>query len=77
VHKHEGGSGGHNGQPEYFAGMHQNRIHRADADQIMAFGAAAGFEHQHNETFTLGVEIRMRRDMHPPIVGGFVGRCEN
>jgi len=55
--------GGHNRQPEHFAGVYQNRILRADSNQIMPFDAAAGIEHEHNEAFTLGVEIRMRGNM--------------
>ena len=63
VCEHNGVGGGHNGQPEHFAGVYQNRILRADANQIMAFNPAAGIEHEHNEAFTLGVEIRMRGNM--------------
>ena len=56
VCEHNGVGGGHNGQPEHFAGVYQNRILRADANQIMPFDAAAGIEHEHNEAFTLGVD---------------------
>ena len=61
--EHNRVGGGHNRQPENFAGVYQNRILRADSNQIMPFDAAAGIEHQHNEAFTLGVEIRMRGNM--------------
>ena len=60
VREHDGVGGGHDGQSKYFAWVYQNRVLRADANQIMAFDAAAGIEHQDNEAFTLGVEIRMR-----------------
>ena len=63
MREHNGVGGGHNGQPEHFAGVNQNRVLRANANQIMAFDAAAGIEHQDNEAFTLGVEIRMRGNM--------------
>ena len=63
VREHNGIGGSHNGQPKYFAGVYQNRVLRADSNQIMPFDAAAGIEHQHNEAFTLGVEIRMRGNM--------------
>ena len=63
VCEHNGVGGGHNGQPEHFAGVYQNRVLRADSNQIMPFDATAGIEHEHNEAFTLGVEIRMRGNM--------------
>ena len=56
---HDSGSGGHNRQPKDFAGMNQDRVLGADADQIMPLNAAAGVEHQDNEAFTLCAEIRM------------------
>jgi hypothetical protein len=72
VCEHEGGGRGHNGQPEYFTSRNKNGIHRADADKVMAFDTAAGIEHQRNETFTLWGEIRVRGDVQPPIIGGFL-----
>jgi hypothetical protein len=74
MREHEGGGRGHNGQPKDFAGMNQNRVLRADADQIMAFNTAAGIEHEHNKTFTFDGKIRMRGNMQPPIIGDFL-RC--
>jgi len=50
-------------------GCTKRASHNADADQIMAFDTAAGIQKENNEAFTLGVEIRMRGDMQPPIVG--------
>jgi hypothetical protein len=58
VREHDCGGGGHYRQPENFAGVNQDRVLCADADQIMAFDAAAGIQHQHHEAFTLGTEIR-------------------
>ena len=74
MRENNGVGGGHNGQPEYFAGVYQNRILRADSNQIMAFNPTAGIEHQHNEAFTLGVEMRMRGDVQTPKIGGFLWR---
>jgi len=60
VREHYGGGGGHYRQPEHFAGVNQDRVLGADTDQIMAFDAAAGVEHQDNEAFTLGIQRRSR-----------------
>jgi hypothetical protein len=74
VREHEGVGRGHNGQPEYFTRRNKNGVHRADADKVMTFDAAARIEHERNETFTFGGKIRMRRDVQPPIIGRFLWR---
>ena len=52
--------------------MDKDRIRGALAEQLVALYAASGIEKQHDKTFPLGVEIRIVRDVQPPILGGFV-----
>jgi len=71
VHQNDGSGGGNQSQPENFARMYQNGVHRADGNEIMTFDTATGIEHQGNKTFTFRIEIRMVGNVHPPVFGGF------
>jgi len=73
VHDDDGAGGGGDGQPEDFAGMHQNGVGGAQGDELMSLDAAAGVQEQDGEAFAIGVEVGMGDDMAVPIVGGFVG----
>ena len=74
VREHEGGGGGHDRQPEYFTRVNQDCVLGANANQIMAFDAAAGIQHQDNEAFTLRAEIRVRGNVQTPVIGNLLRR---
>mgnify|MGYP007071098167 CR=1 FL=1 len=74
VHENQGVRGGRHGQPKNFATMHQKGVLRADGDKLVAFDSAADIQKQNRQTFTFGVEMRMRGDVQFPILGGLVGR---
>ena len=74
VHDNQGTGGGDNGNAEHFAGMHQNRVHRADGNNVMPLDAAARIQKQHGQTFTLRVKVGVRGNVHPPIISGLIRR---
>ena len=74
MHENQGVRGGRHGQPKNFATMNQKGVLRADGDKLVAFDSAADIQKQNCQTFTFGVEMRMRGDVQFPILGGLVGR---
>ena len=59
VHDNHGTGGGDDGKPEHFAGMHQNGVHRADGNKLVAFDALARVQKQNGKAFAIGVKVRM------------------
>lgn len=74
VHHHDCSRRGHNSYSKDFAGMDKKRIHRPDADKIMAFDLSAGVQNQHNQTFAFRVEIRMSGNVPLPVLESFFRR---
>lgn len=50
--------------------MHEEGVERAGRDQVMAFDAEARVEQEHREALAFGIEVRVRLDVEPPVVGG-------
>ena len=62
----------HNRKPEDLTGMAKNCIQRPNGHQVMTLDASTSVEDQNNQTFTFRIEVRMVRDMRPPIGGCLV-----
>ena len=77
VHEHDGCRAANHRNSEHLARMHQHRVHRADGHKLMPFHPAARVQQDDSQTFAFQVEIRMRRNVQPPIVGGLVRRLAN
>ena len=56
--------------PEDIPGMDEKCVHSPDGDQLMSADAATGVEDQYHEVFPLGIEVGMRLDVQPPVLGG-------
>jgi hypothetical protein len=61
-------------QTENLTRMYEDGVLRPGADHLMAFDPAPRIEQADSEALTIWVEIVGGRNMHPPIVGGGVGR---
>jgi hypothetical protein len=55
------------------AWVNQNRVLCADGNDMVSLDPAAGVQKQDCQTFAFRVVIRMGGNVHPPIIGGFVG----
>src|SRR5664280_3736074 len=74
VHENHGGCAANYRNPEHLARMHEDRVERAYGHKLVSPHPASSIQEQHNEALTLWVEILMRRDMQPPVVGSLI-RC--
>ena len=54
-------------------GMNQERVQRANRDQVMTFYPSSRVKEQHRKTLAFGVKVHRRRNMCFPILRGFVG----
>ena len=70
VHHDNCARGGDDCRPEHFSRMHEQGIEGADGHQLVAPHSSSRVEHQHDETFTLRVEVRIRRDGRAPVFSG-------
>lgn len=73
-HTDRGRRVGHDGHSEYIARMHEQGVHGSDAHQLMTADASAGIEDEDREILALGIEVRMCRNVLPPILGRFLRR---
>ena len=72
--EHNGGGIGDDRQPEDLARMDKKRIERPGRNKVVALDPAARVEQQHGEALALGIEVGIRRNVHPPIFRDPVGR---
>ena len=72
VREHDRRCGAHDRESKYLAWMNKDHVHRAEGDQLMALYPAARIQEKDGEAFTLAVEIRICRNVGPPIGGSFV-----
>lgn len=49
--------------------MNEQRIHRADGDEVVPFDSTTRIQHQDDEAFAFRVEVRRGRYMGSPIFG--------
>jgi hypothetical protein len=58
VHHHNSGRGRNHGNPEDFSRMDEDRVERANRDEVMAAYAAPRVQKQYRKAFALPVEKR-------------------
>jgi len=63
-----------NRQTEHLAWMDEQRVDRADRNQMVAFDPAPGVHEQDAEALALGIEIGVRRYVEAPVIGGALWR---
>ena len=74
VHQDDGRGRRNDGSTEHLARMHQQRVHQADGHKLMPLHTLTRVQEQHREAFTLRVEVRVGRNVQPPIVSRLIGR---
>lgn len=62
----------HDGESKYFPRMNQDTVQGSNGDQVMTFDAPACIEHEHRETFAIGIIMGMGDHVSPPIGCSFI-----